>query len=353
MGFPFLAAATVLGVGASLFGGSQAAGAASDASAVNLQIAQENADLQRELFNQELQFVEEQNALQRALADQVLQIQLQGFTGPSGETVRFQEGEGFVTTLDPTTQAIVDASKRNQLIQSTVEAERGRGEQAAASVRRGEISNLSNALINQLQQPGISPERIEGLLQTGRSAAANRAFDDAVGSVATQGLRTGSDPTELLRALTSQRAETLSGLTGNIELEAIKEAAGINTARSTNLLNQLGLTETLAGGTGQTVFQGGALGDALTAQAATGGSRVAQAGNLAAQGQQGFPNIAGQGVNFRQAVDPNAGKFATGIGNAISGLSTNPLIQALFAQGPTGILSDLYHQQVFLLIQVD
>lgn len=312
------AAIGIASIGASLIGSKKASDSARQANDTNAQISADNLALQQEQLEQQLQFTREENDIQRAIAQMLLDIQLQGTTGPSGETVSFQEGKGFVTELPPVLQAILEASQANQLQQQAVQAPRAQQEQSRAAGRRGQIGGIAESLIGQLQDPGVSAQTIEGLLQTSRSGAVNSAFDDSLGDVITQSLRTGGQPSQLVGELAKQRAQALTETTGSLPLEALRESRGINAAQRGDLLNALASAQSLAAPTGLVAPGAPPIVAALSNQAAGGGSRAAQAANLF-RGTLGFPNITPQNT-FRSQVDPNAGKFETSIGNALAGL---------------------------------
>jgi len=80
---------SVIGAGASLIGASKASKSASQTNRTNEQIAADNLEAQQQQLDQQLAFTKEENNIQREIAQFLLDIQLQGTTGPSGERVNF------------------------------------------------------------------------------------------------------------------------------------------------------------------------------------------------------------------------------------------------------------------------
>lgn len=319
------AVASIAGGALGLIGASKQAGAAKDAAAQNAAISRENMDLQRELLDKQLEFTKTENDLQRAIAERILGIQLAGTTDARGNRTFFKEGEGFITELSPTSQALVDASDQNALQNVLVEARRAQRGSAQNERLRNEAAGLASQFAGQLREPSITPDSIESALRLARGGAVNRAFDDITEQVALQSTRTGNESPRLLEALADQRANALLDATGSIPLEALQSSQTLNNSKIANLMNAFTAANSAASNIGNVAVQPPTLIDALANQSAASLGKVGAAGSLF-QGTKGFqPATVPQNSFVAQPgqqgqVFADAGKFVTGLGSELETL---------------------------------
>lgn len=193
-----------------------------------------NAENAQEVNTDNLEEQKRVNQVQEALTRELLQIQKEGYSGPTG-TTRYEAGKGMVTNLSPIQQALFDAENQAMLRRLNVE------EPAALNERMDAIGSRSSdrAAADQIRQRMMmdfnnapTTADLEGLLTTSRAGTINAIHDQLQNDVLTQALRSGADSAPIMKALSQQRMNALAPAMGSIPFEA---ASGIGAFRNSKL----------------------------------------------------------------------------------------------------------------------
>lgn len=296
-------------------GANKAAGAQKDANAVNREIAELNADLQRELLDEQLAYAREINEYQRQQAERILGIQLEGQTDALGNKVGYVEGEGFVTQLNPIAQALAGLQQDTSLQQTRNFAQQSPLVNALIednNLRRGREGAASDAFLSQLTGPSpYNVDTIRSNLRTAARQGVNEQFGDLENAIIRQSLRSGSGASSALAEIGKQRGSTLAQALTNAEIQAPAQAEDLNNSR-TNRLSGLvrALSGLGAGITNPAATGGNTLADALSSAGSTTSNLLANTGNLF-RGQQSFNPATVPQVNYSQPVSNSASVFGS------------------------------------------
>lgn len=267
-----------------------------------------NANNAQEISSQNLDEQRRANQVQEALTRELLGIQKEGYSGPTG-TTRYVPGRGMVTTLSPIQQALFDAENQAAMRRLSVEEPAAMDERMQAmgsrASDRGAADQIRQRMMMDFNNAPTTAD-LEGLLTTSRAGTINAIHDQLQNDVLTQNLRSGGDATPLMKALSQQRMNALAPAMGSIPLEA---AMGIGEFRNSKLNADAPLFS---------MFNASASGIPTTPLLQTGGEdqQTAMTANAGGNLANGFALAAGAIKPAQQTFVPSSNALGSALGQS-------------------------------------
>jgi hypothetical protein len=245
----------------------------------------------------------------RKYAEMIREEQKLGSTNAAGDSVRYVEGQGWVTTPSARNRELMDYFYN-------VEIPVARSQQLQQIGRSGANNQMAQQLLAELQNVRqVSPREIEGLILAAGSTGIGEATRDSTEGAMRAALRTGSsNSNELLDQIAQSAMQQRQQLHSQAALSAREMAASEYDNKRSNLANLYNMFDAKATAP---------IGSATDVNTATSGgnsllsafAQMAQQGNSQGMNAASIPGMQQQNVEANTAWSDAIGASA----NAISG----------------------------------
>lgn len=213
-------------------------------------------------------------------------------------------------SLNPTSRATQVASDQEELNRLLTDLPRERVERGNAAYDRSEDRQIADTLRRRIiDRSPMTADRLEGELYDAKARGIRENTDTISRQLATQGLRTGVDPSRSLATLSRQLSESLGNAAGDARLEALTSADDINNKRTSNAIDQFGAMDSRASNISNTPFNPASLSAGLEAIGAGRQSALGAVGNAGrtyigttAQPSEYYGKLATAGANLFDAL---------------------------------------------------
>lgn len=171
--------------------------------------------------------------------------------------------------LNSTSRASQVASDQEELNRLTTDLPRERYERGQAALGRSEDASIADVLRRRIiDKSPMTAERLEGDLYNAKARGIRESADTLGSKYATQGLRTGVNPSRELETLSRTLSRELANASSDARLEALTGADDINIKRGNSAIDQYGAMEGRARNISNVPFNPASLSSSLQALAA-------------------------------------------------------------------------------------
>jgi hypothetical protein len=198
----------LIGGAGSLVGGLVGAGAQQQANDMNYKI---------NLLNHFQRQAEQEQRMK--LAQQTLDDQKLGGTDAFGNTTRFEEGKGWVTSLSQRDKTLADLQRDEQLNVLKEDLPARRKQQQRNTARQEEESGIADRILKSLFTKDNDARDIKSKLDLA-AAKSSKPDEAAISALVTRGMRTGVDTSSLIDALRKTSADSLDKQMAGNDLKA-------------------------------------------------------------------------------------------------------------------------------------
>lgn len=258
------------------------------------------------------------SALQGVLAQRALDAQLAPVQDIYGNRTTYDPTAGWNTTAAPNIRAVLEQNIRNEQSRAN--------ELPGLAERRGQEGQAADSLLREFTTTQ-SPYSLEGVradLLGGARDSVNRAYEDTIGPVATQAVRSGESGLDIAGQLASRRAKDLASAEGQARIAAPGQFESLNASRNARLLDPYNMLATRASNVDNAPFSPSPLATTATQAQANQRASVTPAAGLGAVNTGNITNAA-------QLISQNNPPFTTNI-NSLLNAFQQPTVASTLAK---------------------